>query len=491
MKNSFGTLSTLNVGGRTYRIHRLEALEKKGYAVSRLPYALRILLENLLRCEDGFAVTAEQIESIARWDAKAAPVARDRVHARARAPAGLHGRAGGGGPRGHALGHEADGGRPEEDQPALPGRARHRPLGAGRRVRDRGRLRDERREGIRAQPRAVRVPALGADGAARPEGGPARHGHRPPGEPRVPRPGRHDGRAGRRGAAGLPRHGGRHRLAHDHDQRHRRARLGRGRDRGGGGDAGPADVDADPAGRRRAPARPAGRGGDRDRPRAHGHPPAPQEGGRREVRRVLRPGAGDPAPRRPGDARQHGARVRGDVRHLPGGRREHRVPAPHGPPRRARRARRGVHEGAGALADRHGRGDGVHGRPRPGPRLGAAEPRGAEAAPGPRAARRGEEELPRRARGDEGSPRREGGRARGVERGEGRHRRRHRPRRDAGDRPRRGRDRRDHLVHQHLEPLGDDGRRASREEGRGRAASRASRGSRPASGRARRRSPIT
>ena len=73
MKNSFETLATLNVAGRTYRIHRLDALEKRGFAVSRLPYSLRILLENLLRCEDGFGVTAAQIESLARWSAKAAP----------------------------------------------------------------------------------------------------------------------------------------------------------------------------------------------------------------------------------------------------------------------------------------------------------------------------------------------------------------------------------------------------------------------------------
>jgi aconitate hydratase len=73
MKNSFETLATLTVDGRTYRIHRLDALEKRGFAVSRLPYSLRILLENHLRCEDGFGVTAAQIESLARWSAKAVP----------------------------------------------------------------------------------------------------------------------------------------------------------------------------------------------------------------------------------------------------------------------------------------------------------------------------------------------------------------------------------------------------------------------------------
>jgi aconitate hydratase len=73
MPDTFGTLSTLSSGGRSWRIHRLDALEKRGIPVSRLPFALRILLENLLRCEDGFAVTAEQIESLARWDPAAEP----------------------------------------------------------------------------------------------------------------------------------------------------------------------------------------------------------------------------------------------------------------------------------------------------------------------------------------------------------------------------------------------------------------------------------
>src|SRR5262245_6252474 len=73
MKDTFGTLQTLTTGGRSLRIRRLEALEKRGFPVSRLPFALRVLLENLLRCEDGFAVTAEQIEALARWDPAAEP----------------------------------------------------------------------------------------------------------------------------------------------------------------------------------------------------------------------------------------------------------------------------------------------------------------------------------------------------------------------------------------------------------------------------------
>jgi aconitate hydratase len=57
----------LTVGGRTCEIHRLPALGEQGMDVSRLPYSLRILLENLLRREDGVIVTRDDIESLARW----------------------------------------------------------------------------------------------------------------------------------------------------------------------------------------------------------------------------------------------------------------------------------------------------------------------------------------------------------------------------------------------------------------------------------------
>ncbi|MGH9585952.1 MAG: aconitate hydratase AcnA [Acidobacteriaceae bacterium] len=71
--NSFGTQSQLKSGDRTYEIHRLSALEKKGVKLSRLPFSLRVLLENLLRHEDGKSVTAADIEFLANWDPKAEP----------------------------------------------------------------------------------------------------------------------------------------------------------------------------------------------------------------------------------------------------------------------------------------------------------------------------------------------------------------------------------------------------------------------------------
>jgi len=73
MNDSFGSRATLRVGGRQVRIARLDALEAGGINVSRLPYALRILLENLLRREDGSVVTASEIEALATWDPKAIP----------------------------------------------------------------------------------------------------------------------------------------------------------------------------------------------------------------------------------------------------------------------------------------------------------------------------------------------------------------------------------------------------------------------------------
>ena len=67
MTNTFGARSTLKVGSRTFEIFRLDAMARAGIDVQRLPYSLRILLENLLRTEDGVIVTAEDVEGLARW----------------------------------------------------------------------------------------------------------------------------------------------------------------------------------------------------------------------------------------------------------------------------------------------------------------------------------------------------------------------------------------------------------------------------------------
>ncbi len=67
--NSFGALDTLRAGDRAYAYFRLDALERSGVAnLARLPFSLKILLENLLRFEDGNSVTRQDIEALARWD---------------------------------------------------------------------------------------------------------------------------------------------------------------------------------------------------------------------------------------------------------------------------------------------------------------------------------------------------------------------------------------------------------------------------------------
>src|SRR5882672_12484417 len=65
--DSFHTRRPLTVGDRTYSIHSLERLGAAGLAVERLPFSLKILLENLLRHEDGKAVEAGDVEALARW----------------------------------------------------------------------------------------------------------------------------------------------------------------------------------------------------------------------------------------------------------------------------------------------------------------------------------------------------------------------------------------------------------------------------------------
>src|ERR1700761_4708936 len=70
--NSFDAKATLSVGDATYDIYRLDALQSK-FDIARLPFSLKILLENLLRNEDGDAIRAQDIEALATWDAKDEP----------------------------------------------------------------------------------------------------------------------------------------------------------------------------------------------------------------------------------------------------------------------------------------------------------------------------------------------------------------------------------------------------------------------------------
>src|SRR5205085_5194134 len=70
--NSFGAANTLRSGSTGYRIFRLDALEKRGLSeVARLPFSIKVLLENLLRLEDGARVTSADIEAVASGKAGA------------------------------------------------------------------------------------------------------------------------------------------------------------------------------------------------------------------------------------------------------------------------------------------------------------------------------------------------------------------------------------------------------------------------------------
>ena len=210
-------------------------------------------------------------------------------------------------------------------------------------------------------------------------------------------------------------------------------------------------------------------------------------------------GLAGPVGRRPRDAREHVARVRRDVRLLPRRRADARVPAADGPPGRARRARRGVLQGEPALA-RAGRRARVLAGRRARPRRGRAVARRAAPAAGPRAARPREGVVPRGARhvrrrrrqrrarrdvpGQRPDDRAGAGRDSRARRrrplhdhpAEGHRVARQARRRGVHARPRRGRDRRDHVVHEHVEPAGDDRRRPRREEGRRARACSAARG---------------
>ncbi|MDQ6686047.1 MAG: aconitase family protein, partial [Actinomycetota bacterium] len=74
--DSFGAKGTLEVGDKSYQIYRLDTVRGEGIAddaVASLPYSLKVLLENLLRTEDGTNITADDILALARWDPDAEP----------------------------------------------------------------------------------------------------------------------------------------------------------------------------------------------------------------------------------------------------------------------------------------------------------------------------------------------------------------------------------------------------------------------------------
>src|SRR5438132_13197399 len=73
MANRFGSQATLRVGDQDYTIYRLSAIEKTHPQAARLPFSLKILLENLLRSEYDVSVRPEDVEALANWQPKAQP----------------------------------------------------------------------------------------------------------------------------------------------------------------------------------------------------------------------------------------------------------------------------------------------------------------------------------------------------------------------------------------------------------------------------------
>ncbi len=163
MLDSFATRDTLEAGGRSYRYFSLARLARH-FPIDHLPFSLRVLLENLLRHEDGQTTTAREIEALARWSPDRASETEIAFRAGEGPDAGLHRRSRGGGSRRDARCHgSAWAAIRRADQPARSrsiwsSTIRCRWIVFGHREA----LRSQRRSRVRAQPRALCLPALGA-----------------------------------------------------------------------------------------------------------------------------------------------------------------------------------------------------------------------------------------------------------------------------------------------------------------------------------------
>ena len=184
--DSFKCLRPLKVGSKTYAYYSLPAAEKNGLkGISRLPFSLKVLLENLLRNEDGRSVTKEDIQAVAQW-LKTKTSDREIAFRPARVlmqdftgvPAVVDLAA-----MRDAMEHL--GGDAEEDQSAGAGRSRHRPFGGGEFLRPQGLVQEERRRGIQAEPGTLPVPEMGAALVRGFPRGAARHRHLPSGQSRI------------------------------------------------------------------------------------------------------------------------------------------------------------------------------------------------------------------------------------------------------------------------------------------------------------------
>ena len=189
MLDSFGARSVLRVGNREYEIFRLDQCREEGVATDRAcPFRFGFCWKTCCGKKTAQTVTAEDIRCLADLEP-----ARHLEREIAFMPGRVLLQDFTGVPAVVDLAAMRDamaatGRRPRSDQPAAAGRTGHRPLGAGGRLRLRGRVPDQRRPGVRAQPGALRLPALGPEGLPELQGRAARHRHRPPGQPRIPGP---------------------------------------------------------------------------------------------------------------------------------------------------------------------------------------------------------------------------------------------------------------------------------------------------------------
>jgi aconitate hydratase len=227
-QDSAGVRRTLDVGGRSYAFYSIPAAEAAGLGeFSKLPAALKVVLENLLRFEDGgFSVSLDDIRAFGDWAAKGGRTEREINYRPARVlmqdftgvPAVVDLAA----MRDGILGL---GGDAQKINPLNPVDLVIDHSGHDRRVRQRPRVPGQRGAGIRAQHGALPVPEMGPDGLQQLPRGAARHRHLPSGEPRIPGAGRldrHD-QTGRRSP--IPTRWW-DRFAHDHGQRRGRAWAG-------------------------------------------------------------------------------------------------------------------------------------------------------------------------------------------------------------------------------------------------------------------------
>ena len=185
-KNSFGARTALDAGGKNYTIYALAALTKRGFNLERLPFSIKVMLENVLRREDGENVTAAHVEALARWNG-----AKDGDQEFSFMPARVLLQDFTGVPVVADLAVMRDairklGGDPAKINPLQPadlvidhsvqvdsyGQASSFARNAGARV--------------RAQPGALPVPALGAARLRQFPRGAARHRNRASGQPRIP-----------------------------------------------------------------------------------------------------------------------------------------------------------------------------------------------------------------------------------------------------------------------------------------------------------------